>query len=258
MRIDADRLSYAYVRGRDVLRKVSFSVGAGQVAFLLGANGCGKTTLVECLAGIRTPRSGKVLLDGRSLEQYALRERARRIGLVPQIHEPVYAYTVFDIVLMGRSPHLGLFARPGRRDRMEVRRALEAVGLWMLRHRPYTQTSGGERQLALIARGLAQGATCLLMDEPAAHLDPRHQHDVFRVVTQLASDGFTVLVTSHHPNNALLYGDSAILMIDGAVVAQGSPESVLTAEHLEATYGMPFELIHGPNGSKAVLPKAPR
>ena len=255
MRLVAKDVSYAYVPGHDVLRAVSLLIQDGDVVFLLGANGSGKTTFIECLAGIRPPTAGHVLLNERRLDRFSPRERAREIGLVPQIHEPVYSYTVFDVVLMGRAPHLGLFSRPGHHDRVEVRKALEAVGLWGLRHRPYTQSSGGERQLALIARGLAQGATCLLMDEPAAHLDPHHQHDVFAVVSRLSRQGFSCVVTSHQPNDALLYATAVVFLIDGTAVVQGNPDDVITESNLEATYGMSFELVRGRNGSRAILPR---
>ena len=255
MKLAAQSVSYAYTEGIDVLRDLSLHVESAEILFLLGANGSGKTTLIECLGGIRAPRSGKVLVDGQCLDRLSPSERARRIGLVPQIHEPVFSFTVADIVLMGRAPHLGLFARPSRHDLMVVRQALESVGLWSLRRRPYTQTSGGERQLALIARGLAQGATCLLMDEPAAHLDPHHQHEVFRVVQRLCDEGFAFVITSHHPNNALLYATSVLLLIDGAAVIQAPPDQAITEGNLEAVYGLPFELVRGHNGSRAVLPK---
>lgn len=255
MNLSAQSITYAYTPGIDVLRDVSLKVRRGEILFLLGANGSGKTTLVECLTGIRTPQSGQVLIDGQRLDRLSPSERARRIGLVPQIHEPVFSFTVADVVLMGRAPHLGLFARPSRHDLLEVRRALESVGLWSLRRRPYTQTSGGERQLALIARGLAQGATCLLMDEPAAHLDPHHQHEVFQVVRRLASQEFAFVITSHHPNNALLYATSVVLLIDGATVVQAPPDQAITEGNLEAVYGLPFELVRGHNGSRAVLPR---
>ena len=255
MKLVARSVSYAYTPGIDVLRDVSLAVSGSEILFLLGANGSGKTTLVECLTGIRAPRSGQIQIDGQRLDRLSPSERARRIGLVPQIHEPVFSFTVADVVLMGRAPHLGLFARPSRHDLLEVRKALEAVGLWSLRRRPYTQTSGGERQLALIARGLAQGATCLLMDEPAAHLDPHHQHEVFRVVRRLADEGFAFVVTSHHPNNALLYATSVVLLLDGAAVIQAPPDEAITEGNLEAVYGLPFELVRGHNGSRAVLPR---
>jgi iron complex transport system ATP-binding protein len=255
MRLEADALSYAYVPGIQVLKDVSLSVDSGEVVFVLGANGSGKTTLVECLSGFRRPLTGTVHVDGRLLVRMPQRERARHLGLVPQIHEPVFDYTVGEVVLMGRAPYLGVFSRPGREDWSEAHRALRMVGLHKLRGRPYTETSGGERQLALIARGLAQGAACLLMDEPAAHLDPHHQHEIFSVIVQLAGEGFSFLVTSHQPNNALLYADRAMFLTDGSVGSQGTAAEVITEATLRAAYQMEFEIIEGPAGSRAVLPR---
>jgi iron complex transport system ATP-binding protein len=255
MRLVADRIRYAYRPGRDALLDVSLAVDSGECLFVLGANGSGKTTLLDCLGGLRPPRSGCVTIDGTPLLDLSARERARRIGVVPQLHEPVFSYTVGQAVLMGRAPHLGLFARPGRADWDAVEQSLDAVGVDDLRERPYTGISGGERQLVLIARGLAQGAGCLLMDEPAAHLDPHHQHDVFRVVRQLANEGRSFVVTSHHPNNALLYADEVVFLADGRSIGGGPPEIAIDEVSLEAAYAMEFEIVRGQNGARAVLPR---
>jgi iron complex transport system ATP-binding protein len=258
MRLEADGLSYAYVPGIDVLKGVCLCVDLGEVVFVLGANASGKTTLVECLSGFRRPIAGAVHVDGLLLARMSQRERARHLGLVPQLHEPVFDYTVGEVVLMGRAPYLGLFSRPGREDWNEVDRALRMVGLHKLRGRPYTETSGGERQLALIARGLVQGAACLLMDEPAAHLDPHHQHEIFSVIVELAGEGFSFLVTSHQPNNALLYGDRAMFLTEGRVGAQGVPGEVITEATLRSAYRMEFEIVDGAEGSRAILPRVRR
>jgi iron complex transport system ATP-binding protein len=257
-RLAAEGVTFAYARGRDVLSDVTISIGEGEVLFVLGANGSGKTTLLDCLVGLRVPQAGRVLLGGDPIDRIPIGERAKRVGLVPQIHEPVFDYTVGDVVLMGRAPHLGLFARPGRRDWKAVDRALDAVELRDLRGHVYTEISGGERQLALIARGLAQGAGCLLMDEPAAHLDPRHQHEVFTTVARLAADGFSFVITSHQPNNALLYADRVAFLVEGRVDAVGAPASVVTEETLRSTYGIEFDLISEGTGLRAILPRASR
>jgi len=255
MRLVADRIRYAYRPGNDVLRDVSLGVSEGGTLFVLGANGSGKTTLLDCLSGIRTPQSGRVTIDGIQLADLNIRERARQIGVVPQLHEPVFSYTVGQAVLMGRAPHLGLFEHPGKEDREAVVRALDAVDIIELSDRPYTGISGGERQLVLIARGLAQGAGCLLMDEPAAHLDPHHQHDVLSMVRRLADEGFSFVVTSHHPNNALLYADEVVFLAGGAAIARGAPEAAITEESLHAAYAMEFEIVRGTNGTRAILPR---
>lgn len=257
MRLAATDVSYAYLRGDEVLRNISLSLGDGEVVFVLGANGSGKTTLLQCLGGLRQPTSGTVALDGRPLPQRTPRERAKEIGVVPQLHEPAFAFTVAEAVLMGRAPHLGLFARPGPSDHAIVDQALEAVGVLGMKNRAYTEISGGEQQLVLIARGLAQGARCLLMDEPAAHLDPRHQHGILGIVKTLAAGGHSFAVTSHQPDNAFLYADSVLLLVAGAAYSYGPPSIAITEESLRAAYGMDFEIVQGQCGARAVVPRQP-
>jgi len=171
------------------------------------------------------------------------------------MHEPVFEFTVEQSVLMGRAPHLGLFERPGKEDREATKRAIEAVGIQHLSHRPYTKISGGERQLALIARGLAQGARILLMDEPVAHLDPHHQHEVLSVVRNLAVDGFAFAIASHLPNHALLYADWVAFLVDGRADVQGPPAATITEQSLQAAYEMEFEIIRNDSGTQAILPR---
>ena len=254
MTIRARDLAYAYLPGQPVLHEISLSIPQGKVTFILGANGSGKTTLLECLCGVRGVTDGEVTVDGAAIGLLGSRERARAIGYVPQIHEPVFAYTVWEVALMGRAPHLGFLSRPTAADWSVAERALESVGLWALRKRPYTAISGGERRLALIARGLAQGAQYLLMDEPDAHLDPSYQHRIMSKVVRLTSEGFTAVVSSHTPNNALLYADRVVFLANGRVIMEGTPAEVLTANNLEKAYGMPFEVIKDSAGRRAVLP----
>jgi len=249
----AEAISYGYVAGRNVLDSASLFVGAGEVLFVLGANGSGKTTLLDCLAGIRVPDSGCILVDELRLDRLAPGERARRIGLVPQLHEPVFDYTVEEIVTMGRAPHVGTFARPSAKDRAVVLEAMDSVGVMHLRRTRYTRISGGERQVVLIARGLAQGAGCLLMDEPAAHLDPRHQQDVFRAVRQLAREDKAFIISSHQPNHAIAHADRAALLVRGHIDVCGRPEDVLTPDTLRATYAIDFVVV-SERGLRAIMP----
>jgi len=257
MRLEARDLTFGYSARRSVLSNVSIAINSGEMMFVLGANGSGKTTLVECLAGLRVPHQGDVRLDGRPILRLPLCDRAQAVGIVPQIHEPVFEYTVGEVALMGRAPQLTMLSRPGRRDWDAVRVALDRVGLLPLIDRPYTQTSGGERQLTLIARGLAQGARCLLMDEPAAHLDPRYQHRILSTIDGLAADEYAFVVTSHHPNNALSYADVVAFLIDGRADYFGSPNRMICEESLAAAYGMEFDIISSPGVARAVVPRAP-
>ncbi len=254
MSLSATDLSYSYVPGRLALRDITLALDGSGTTFILGGNGSGKTTLIQCLCGIRAPKAGSVQLDGTDLRRLHPLQRARSIGFVPQIHEPVFTYSVYQVVMMGRAPYLGPFSAPQKADRQRVAEALHALDLWELRNRPYTAISGGEQRLTLIARGLTQGAKYLLMDEPDAHLDPRHQHDVFTRIVDLAAEGFTFAISSHNPNNAILYGARAVLLAAGRLIAQGTPQEIITPKLLQEAYGMQFETITDTNGLRAVLP----
>jgi iron complex transport system ATP-binding protein len=255
MRLEADRASFAYGRGTPCLRRVSLAVSSGEVAFLLGPNGSGKTTLLGCLAGTRRPSTGTVLLDGRPLLDLVPRERAKRIGVVPQFYEPAWGFSVEETVALGRAPYVGLFSRPGREDRLAVERALDAVGLTRLRRRPTTRLSGGERQLVWIARGLAQGANCLLLDEPTAHLDPQHEQALFAVVCRLAASGAGFVIASHHPGSALLYGHHVALLRDGETACAGPPAETMTEDALRSVYGVDFAIVTDGEGCRAIVPR---
>lgn len=254
MRLSAHNISYAYAPGRPVLAGLSLEIREKEVLFLLGPNGSGKTTLLECLGGLREPQRGTVLLEGRDVYSLPPRARAKHLGYVPQVHRPVFGFRVWEVVLMGRAPHLGPFSTPGKEDLKEAAWALEAVGLAGLADRPYTELSGGELRLTLIARGLAQGVKFLFLDEPDAHLDPSHQHRVLWLIGELADRGLAPVVASHHPNSALHYGGRVVLLGAGRPLASGPPEDVLTPGWLRELYGMEFELLVGKDGRRALIP----
>jgi len=257
-RLRVQDLAFAFHSERPVLQDVSFEVAANEVVYVLGPNGCGKSTLFNCLSGVYTPQAGRVLLDEADLTHMAARRRARHIGLVPQNHAAAFAYSARDMVLMGRAPHLGLFETPGRSDYEAADAALAAVGLSHLAERPFNELSGGERRLVTIARGLAQESDVLLLDEPDAYLDPKNQHLVQETIVALARQGRAFLISSHSPNNALLYADRVILLQAGRVSADGAPDVVLTAETLSAAYGTAMEIVYAVNNgaeqARAVLP----
>lgn len=244
MMLEARDVSFAYDPNALVLHRISVEIAMGEVLFLLGRNGCGKTTLMRCLAGILHPDTGSVLLDRQNIQAIPPSERARRVGLIPQIHTPAFAYTVHDIVLMGRAPHLGLFGKPGKADHAAADEALERVGMIEFRHRPYTQLSGGQRQMVMIARGLAQQCAILLMDEPDAHLDPRNQHHVMGIVCRLVQEHLTFVISSHTPNHALAYANRVLLLQNGRALALGASSETLTEPLLSAAYEMDTEIIY--------------
>lgn len=257
--LDARDITHAYTAGVPVLRGISLTLERGTILYLLGRNGCGKTTLMQCLSGALKPAGGQIAFEGKDIHAYTPTERAQRIGLIPQLHTPAFAYTVREMILMGRAPHLGLFGAPGKADYAIADDALASVGLAHYRDRPYTQLSGGERQLVLIARGLAQRCRVLLMDEPDSHLDLNNQQRVMEIVARLAADGLSFIVTSHVPNNALVYAHRVLLMKAGRVLADGDPAHVLTAPLLTEAYDMETEVIYdmagGSRTARAILPK---
>jgi len=254
VRLHAQNLVFAYVAEHPVLQGISLEVRSGETAFLLGPNGSGKTTFLDCLGGLRAPQGGTVSLDGRSLAAFSPRERARAVGYVPQFHEPPFNFTAWEVVLMGRAPYVRWLSQPGARDRSAADAALAELGLEEFRNRPYYTLSGGERRLVLVARGLAQGASFLLLDEPDAHLDPANQHRVLRATGELVRGGLGVVVTSHSPNNALLYADRVALFARGQVLALGDPHDVVAPQPLEQAYGIPFVVVGAGDGPRAVLP----
>jgi iron complex transport system ATP-binding protein len=247
-------LSIGY-RDRVVGRGLDVGLREGEVLALLGPNGSGKTTLLKTLLGILAPLGGAALIDERPIASYPAPERARRIAYVPQSHVPTFAFTVETVVLMGRTAHGNLFSAPSRRDRQVAARTLERFGIAALAARPYTMISGGERQLVLLARALAQEPRFIVLDEPTASLDFGNQGKVMREMRALAGAGHGVLFTTHDPNHALRAADRAFLMRDGQRLAEGGVRDVLTRAQLESLYGAPVEtLTDGATGATAFLP----
>jgi iron complex transport system ATP-binding protein len=231
------------------------SLANGEVLALLGPNGSGKTTLLKTLLGLIAPRAGEVRLGEHALATYSLRERARLIAYVPQAHVATFAFTVEAVVLMGRTAHGNVFSRPSTADRAAAMRVLERFGIAALAARPYTMISGGERQLVLLARALAQEPQFVVLDEPTASLDFGNQGKVMREIRALAAAGHGVLFTTHDPNHALRAADRAYLLREGERIADGAVGEVLTRGRLEALYGSPVERLDDPStGASAFLP----
>ena len=240
---------------RVVGRALDVALARGEVLALLGPNGGGKTTLLKTLLGILVPQAGEVAIGGRALSAISTRERARLIAYVPQVHNPTFAFTVESVVLMGRTAHGSLFSRPSAHDRTVAMRTLDQFGITHLAARPYTMISGGERQLVLLARALAQEPQFVVLDEPTASLDFGNQGKVMREIRALAAAGHGVLFTTHDPNHALRAADRAYLLRNGERLAEGNVGDVLTKAQLEALYGAPVEtLTDTATGTAAFLP----
>jgi len=242
MFLTADSLSYTYPRrsGSEsvcALREVSVAVPRGSLTGLIGPNGCGKTTLLKLLAGVLTPERGTVALDGRSLSSLSHKQIARRIAVVPQETHPAFDYTVLELTLMGRHPHLGPFELEGPSDLALARQALDATGTAHLADRSYMTLSGGEKQRVVIASALTQSPEVLLLDEPTASLDLGYQLDVAALLHRLNRErSVTMVMATHDLNLAASLCDSLVLMRGGRVLASGSTADVLTSTMVRQLY----------------------
>jgi iron complex transport system ATP-binding protein len=218
-------LGHYYVRGKWIFKNLDFSVRRGSVQAILGLNGCGKTTLLRCLLGLIEPVSGKIDKFGQT-------------ALVPQLFQAVFSFTALDMVLMGRARKIGLFARPSVHDEKVALASLDRLGVLDLARQPYTELSGGQRQLVILARALASEADILFLDEPASALDLGRQAHLINWMRELSrADGYTVVFTTHMPQHALAVADEAMLMkVKGGIVA-GPAREVLTEENLSQAYG---------------------
>jgi iron complex transport system ATP-binding protein len=251
MILEGRQLTIGY-QDRVVGTGLDVQLAKGEVLALLGPNGGGKTTLLKTLLGLLPPKAGEVRLGGAVLSASSIRERARLIAYVPQTHVATFAFTVEAVVLMGRTAHGDLFSGPTAKDRVVVAGMLERLGIAALAQRPYTMLSGGERQLVLLARALAQEPQFIVLDEPTANLDFGNQGKVMREIRALAAGGLGVLFTTHDPNHALRAADRAYLLRDGKRLAEGSVQETLTRERLEALYGAPVQTITDAGGTAFV------
>ncbi|THF63955.1 ABC transporter ATP-binding protein [Pseudothauera nasutitermitis] len=257
MSIAARDIHFAY-HGRPVLAGASLALAAGERVCLLGANGAGKSTLLRILLGLQRPDRGSVTVDGTALAGWHRRQLARRVAYVPQVHVAPFPYTVRQVALMGRLPATGLLKAPGAADRACVGDILEHLGIAHLAERAYTEISGGERQLTLIARALAQEALLLVMDEPLAGLDYGNQVRLLERLEGLTGEGYGVLMTTHDPNQPLTGSQRVALLIDGRIAADGHPHEVLTPEAIHRLYGVRVELLHTADGRRLAFRPAGR
>jgi cobalamin transport system ATP-binding protein len=259
--LHADNVSFAYGRrpAADlVLDGVSLDVPEGAIVALLGPNGSGKTTLLRVLSGLLPPSTGEVRLEGRDVRTLARRELARKLAVVPQETHLAFDFTVIDLVLMGRYPHLGAFELEGAQDVAIARDALAATGTAALEDRRFSTLSGGEKQRVVIAAALAQATGILLLDEPTASLDLGFQLEVTALLRQLNRDrGITMVVSTHDLNLAAALAHDVVLLRRGRVLAHGPVADVLTVDSIRALYGVDAEVrFHAGAGHLTVVPLA--
>lgn len=238
MAVCVRNLTYAYRRGPLVLKGISFEIPDGCSVCLLGPNGVGKSTLFKCMLGLLPGYSGSIILGGEDIRGLTAGQMARRVAYIPQSAAPVFSYTVRDMVLMGTTACTTGLRTPGRQETARAEEALEQLQIGHLADRLFTRISGGERQLVLIARALAQRAGVLIMDEPTASLDYGNQLRVLEQTRALARQGYTVIQATHNPEQAFLYADRVLAVKEGQLLASGRPEEVLDAALMQALYGV--------------------
>jgi ABC-type cobalamin/Fe3+-siderophores transport system ATPase subunit len=238
---------------RTVISEICASFRSGEVVCMLGPNGCGKTTLFKALLGL-IPSQGDLLFGARSLRTLSSRERARTLAYVPQVHSPPFPFSALDVVLMGRTPFVGVFSAPSPADTDEAVRTMGMLRIGHLCDRDYSQLSGGERQLVLIARALAQAPRFLVMDEPTSHLDFGNQIRALNLIRELATSDMGVILTTHVPDHAFMCASRVIALLDGRIVGSGPPHEVLTRELLREMYRVDVDVVSVARGRSMCVP----
>ena len=240
---------------REILRGVTLELGRGEMMGLAGPNGSGKTTLLRVASGVLPAGAGAVRVRGRPTASFSRRELARELAVVPQDAHVAFPFRAGEVVLMGRSPYLGPLGFETRADLRLAEEAMARVGIASLAERSILELSGGERQLVLVARALAQDARVLLLDEPTAHLDLRHKIVVLDLVREYVRSGRSALVVSHDLTLAARSCDRIALLREGALVATGTPADVITPQNLGTTFGIDADVLAAPDGAPLVVPR---
>ncbi|MBX5484526.1 MAG: ABC transporter ATP-binding protein [Myxococcaceae bacterium] len=240
---------------RPVVRGVDLEVSPGELWVILGPNGAGKSTFLRTLLGLHPLSAGALTLFGRPIAHWSRPELAKKVAWVPQAFEPAFGFTGLELVTMGRSPHLGAWGLPSHRDVARAREVMQELGLAELAARPATLLSGGEQRLLLLARAIVQAPELLLLDEPTAFLDLRHQVETLRTVRERTRAGLAAVAVLHDVNLASAYADRVLLLQEGRVLASGPTREVLQGSTLEALYGVPMIEVAGAGGQPVFAPR---
>ncbi len=246
MKLEIKHASCGYGK-QNVVEDISIKLESGEILCLLGPNGVGKTTLFKTILGFLKLRGGEILINGENVQTWPRRRLAKALGYVPQAHTPPFPFKVIDVVVMGRTAHLGIASSPSQADMAIAEEALEILNVSFLRDRIYTEISGGERQMVLIARALAQQPELLVMDEPTSNLDFGNQIRVLEQINRLSQRGLGVIMTSHFPDHAFLCSTKVALMQRNNIFSVGGANEVITEENLKAAYGINVKITNTAN-----------
>ncbi|HOC52393.1 MAG TPA: ABC transporter ATP-binding protein [Caldisericia bacterium] len=239
----------------EIFRNFSLEIDEGEILTILGPNGSGKTTLLKLIQKIILPKSGDIIISGKNINNLTNKALSKSTSFVPQIHNQTFPYRVIDFVLMGRNPYINDYSIPKEEDIEIANKVLEEMGLYYLKDRPYTDISGGELRLVLIARGIVQNTEILLLDEPTAFLDFKNQLIVLETIKELKEKKkLTVIMTLHNPNEAYKYSDKILLIKKGEVISYGKPIDVINDENLKKVYSVDVEIVRY-NGETIIYAK---
>ena len=245
--LEIRNLKFAY-GDYQVLKDISFEAREGEKLCILGPNGAGKSTMFRCILGLLRGYEGEILVDGSEVSDLPARERASRMAYIPQTSKQVFSYTALDMVLMGASSAQSAWRAPGARERKQALAALERLGILQLAGRLYTNLSGGEQQLVLIARAIAQGAKTLIMDEPTSSLDYGNQMRVEQQLKSLAEEGYLIVQSTHNPEQTYMFADRIIAIKDGKIISDGRPEDIMDEELIRELYGIDVSVVESVQG----------
>ncbi len=248
IKLSVKEASFSYNDRDPIWEDINLEVKQGECLCLLGPNGCGKTTLFNCISGSYPLKSGSIYINQRDVNTFSIHELAQTMGIVFQDHVAPFPYSSLEVVRMGRTPHLRMFETPSLEDTAMAYRIMEDLGIAHLADKSYTHISGGERQLVLIARTLCQEPEIILFDEPTSHLDFKNQAMVLQTIKSLSQKGMTIVLTSHFPNHVWKIGTAVAMLGDGRMVAQGAVDEVMTEKNLSETYGVAIKIYNASTG----------
>lgn len=249
MTLEVKNLAYAYNSKKAVLEDINFVLRSGEFMSVLGCNGAGKSTLFRCILGLLDNYKGQILIDGLSIKDISPRDLAGHIAYIPQIHKPSFGYSVKNMVLMGLNRELSVFQMPKEAHIQRAYEALRRVGIEDLANRNFAHLSGGEQQLTLIARAIAQNSNIFIMDEPTSALDYGNQHRVMSQIRQLADQGYSVLMSTHNPQHSIAFADTVLALHKGFVAGYGKPEDVINEDLIKDLYNIDVRIEKTANGN---------